>query len=340
MTFELSCYGARVKEVADLVGDFDLRSPMDVHAWYRIEWQAIAEALGFSQQLDAALATRRTAEDRLRSTQAAGIAAFGRWLAAQRPSLSDAQARAQGVVLGQLATIGRERGELWRVSVDPTTLAGGACYVGEDGLASELRVFYPDTAAGYFNDGWDGPPPRAESACGWQTPLTLYLGTFPWVYSTRLADPGPGLRWRSTSSQPALAAFESMAALLEPGDNLRQDARQVAALLLHFDRHTRPLVERLPLYAPGRAKAGQLYRRSGFLYVHQGSLHVAGLDGPRGRIAAPAYNYVLRRFACFFAVRRATLRTLITLPTPIQRLAESSPDPCLRRFVEEVARAG
>jgi hypothetical protein len=193
------------------------------------------------------------------------------------------------------------------VSVDPTTLAGGACYIGEDGPASELRVFYPDTAAGYFGDGWDGPPPRAESACGWQTPLTLHLGTFPWVYSTRLAGPGPGLRWRSTSSQPALTAFESMAALLDPSDNLRQDARQVAALLLHFDRHTRPLVERLPLYAPGRAKAGQLYRRAGFLYVHQGSLHVAGLDGPRGRIAAPAYNYVLRRFACFFAVRRAML---------------------------------
>jgi hypothetical protein len=59
--------------------------------------------------------------------------------------------------------------------------------------------------------------------------------------------------------------------------------------------------------------------------------------GPRGRVAAPAYNYILRRFACFFAVRRAALRALIALPSDVQRIAESSTDPCLRQHVEEVA---
>jgi hypothetical protein len=65
--------------------------------------------------------------------------------------------------------------------------------------------------------------------------------------------------------------------------------------------------------------------------VHQGSLHVAGLDGPRGRIAAPAYNYILRRFASFFAVRRATLRALPNLGPEIQQLAQDAADPCLRQ---------
>lgn len=349
---DLNCYGEGTKELADLVGDFDLRSPMDLHAWYRSEWQAIAATIGFSQELEAALAPLRAVPDRVRATQEAGLAAFASWLLAQRGGVSETHARTQAVVLGQLIALGRERGELWRATADPTTLASGACYraaepvdgvvAGERDLRGErqLRAFYPDTAAGYFGDGWSGPPPRAESACGWQTPLMLHLGTFPWVYSTRLGGPGPGLLWSSTASRPALAAFEAMTSLLDPMENLRQDARQVAAIAQAFVRQTRPLVEAVPIFPPGRAKTGALYRRSGFLVVHRGSLHVAGLDGARGRLAAPAYNFVLRRFACFFAVRRAALRALASLPEAVRRAAEGSPDPCLRQAAEEVRRGG
>ena len=163
---------------------------------------------------------------------------------------------------------------------------------------------------------------------------------FPWVYSSRLGDIGPGARWASSASQPALEGLHVVASLLEPATNLRQDARQVAAIYRHFATHTAPLVAALPSFQPGRAEAGRLYRRGRFLLAHQGSLHVAGLDGPRGRLAASAYNYILRRFACFFAVRRAALRALIALPSDVQRIAESSTDPCLRQHVEEVARAG
>ena len=63
-------------------------------------------------------------------------------------------------------------------------------------------------------------------------------------------------------------------------------------------------------------------------------------DGPRGHVAAPAYNYILRRFASFFAVRRATLRALPALGPDLMRLTRASADPFLRRQVEEVARAG
>ena len=334
---DITCYGDDIKALADLVGDFDLRSPMDVHAWYRVEWQALAEVLGFSQELEAILAPLRVARDRVTATNQAGLAAFARWLRTQPAGVSASHARTQEAVLAQLVAAAQASGELWRVAADPTTLAAGACY--DDG-GQLRRAFYPDTAPGYFGNGWTGPPPRAESACGWTTPLVLHLGTFPWVYSTRIDGPAIGARWASGEYQPALTGMRAMASLLEPGGNLRQDARQVAAIYQHFALHTAPLVARLPVYQPGRAEAGKLYRRAGFLYVHQGSLHLAGLMGPRGRIAAPAYNYILRRFACFFAVRRAALRALIALPSDVQRIAESSTDPCLRQHVEEVARAG
>ena len=333
--FDLTCYGESIKGLADLVGDFDLRSPMDVHAWYRVEWQAIADVLGFSQELEAALAPLRAARDRVAATNLAGLDAFARWLTRTPAALTDSHTRVQDNVLRQMITVGRETGHLWRVAADPTTLTAGACY--DDG-GQLRRAFYPDTAPGYFGDGWNGPPPRAESACGWTTPLVLHLGTFPWVYSARTG--AVGTRWVSAQAQPALTGMQAMASLLEPAGNLREDAQQVAEIFAHFAAHTAPLVARVPLYPPGRAEPGKLYRRAGFLYVHQGSLHLASLSGPRGQLSAPAYNYILRRFACFFAVRRATLRALVALPTDVQQLAERSTDPCLRRYVEEVARAG
>jgi len=330
---DITCYGDDIKALADLVGDFELRSPMDVHAWYRGEWQAIARQLGFSEELAQELAPLRVARDRITATNQAGLNAFTRWLASRQPVLSENHARAQERVLEDL--LARADGQLWRIYADPSTLSSGACYA-ERGQF--YRAFYPDTAPGYFGDGWTGPPPRAESACGWTTPLVLHLGTFPWIYSARTG--AVGTRWVSAQAQPALTGMQAMASLLEPAGNLREDAQQVAEIFAHFAAHTAPLVARVPLYPPGRAEPGKLYRRAGFLYVHQGSLHLAGLMGPRGRIAAPAYNYILRRFACFFAVRRAALRALIALPSDVQRIAESSTDPCLRQHVEEVARAG
>ena len=98
MTFDLNCYGDGIKSLADLVGDFDLRSPMDVHAWYRVEWQAIAELLGFSQELEATIAPLRVVRDRVSATNQAGLDAFARWLRRQRPGLSDSHARTQELV--------------------------------------------------------------------------------------------------------------------------------------------------------------------------------------------------------------------------------------------------
>jgi hypothetical protein len=252
VTTDLYCYGPDIEALADLVGDFDLRSPVDTRTWYRQTWETIAEALGFPQQLATEL-------DRRRGTR--------EWVTA----------------------------------------------TGEAGMA--------------------------ESRCGWETPLVLHFGTFPWVYSSRLDAAGPGLRWISPSFAPALEGFHVMASFLQPEANLQQDARQVVDIYRHFAAQTAPLIARLPAYPSGRAAVGQLYQRAGLLHVHQGSLHVAGIDGPRGRLPALAYNYIVQRFASFFAVRRATLRALAWAPE-MKRLMANTSDPCLRAQVEEVARAG
>ena len=349
MTPDLTCYGDDIPALADLVGDFDLRSPVDTRAWFTREWEAIAEPLGFAQPLATEMAARRSASDWVRATSEAGLTAFAaslRRTSLARParagraanSVTDNQAVTQASVLGQMINMGRERGELWRVSVDPTTLETGACYQDETGAWS--RAFYPDTAPGYFGDGWAGPPPRAESRCGWTTPLVLHLGTFPWVYSSRFDNSGPGLRWSSATAAPAVDGFRIMTSSLQPEANLRQDARQVAAIYRHFRTQTTPLISRLPIYRQNQAQVGRLYRRAGFLYAHQGSLHVAGLDGPRGLLPATAYNHIVRRFAVFFAVRRATIRALTTWAPEMGRLVTSSTDPCLRAQIEGVARAG
>ena len=167
--------------------------------------------------------------------------------------------------------------------------------------------------------------------------MTLPLWLRETCTSGDAAPAGPGLRWISPSLIPAVEGFRVMASLLQPETNLRQDARQVASIYRHFAAQTARLIARVPT---GRAAVGQLYQRAGLLHVHQGSLHLAGLDGPRGRLPAPAYNHIVQRFAAFFAVRRATLRALPNLGPEIQQLAQNAADPCLRQQSQGVARAG
>jgi len=172
----------------------------------------------------------------------------------------------------------------------------------------------------------------------------LHLGTFPWIYSGRLEGAGPGLRWPLA---PARLGLGVVASLLDPETNLRQDARQVAAICRTFGGHTAALLRNLPTLPPAgtwsrtpppRLRVGQLFVRDGQVLVHQSSLHLAGLDGPRGRLSVLAYNYCVARFAAFFAVRSAAIRALAALPSHVQQLALNSSDPVLRHYAEQSMR--
>jgi hypothetical protein len=94
MTADLRCYGDDIEAAAELVPDFDLRSPTDVHLWYTREWQAIADVLGFAQQLAAAPRAVPTTPDRIAAMTLAGLTAFEHALRASRPGVSRTTRRA------------------------------------------------------------------------------------------------------------------------------------------------------------------------------------------------------------------------------------------------------
>jgi hypothetical protein len=240
----------------------------------------------------------------------------------------------QSAALRQLvAASARTTGELWRVTADPTTLQAGACYPRAAARsARSTPTPRPATSATGGPDRRRGPRapaggPRRSCFTSARSRGSTARASRPWAP----ACAGP-------RREPRLEGLQIAVSLLEPRTNLQQDARQVATIFHHFITHTAPLIARVPIYQPGRAEPGHLYRRGG-LYVHQGSLHVAGLDGPRGHIAAPAYNYIIRRFA---ELLRRPPGDAPRPPEPrpeIQQLAKDAADPCLRQHVQEVARA-
>lgn len=317
----LTCYGG-VAALPVALPELNLRH--GASAWFEAEWDAIAQSLGFAQQF---------LRSKGPSSAQRAAAAYTAMLRADRPGESDEHGRAQAAILKSLTTAGGNR---WRVIADPSTVVGGGCY--NEG-ATATRAFYPDTAPGYFGEGWNGPAPRASSACGWTTPLVLHLGTFPYVYSSRLDGRGPGARWSSSTALPAVLGLQVATSLLEPATNLQEDARTVGAILDHFIVSTAALIGTVPVL-PARPRLGALYQQSGVLVAYQGSLEVHGFTGPRGRLSAVAYNYVMRRFAAFFAVRRAALRSLATLSPDTQRQALASDDPFLRSQAEQIMAGG
>ena len=190
------------------------------------------------------------------------------------------------------------------------------------------RTFLADAGPSYF---WTPTPTTLlhHPGCGWQTPLRLSLGTYPWVYGHRLQAPAPGLSWRSNSqSHPAVVAMRIAAGLWHESGNLQQDAREVASHWKQWRSTTAPLVRALPVSAQ---VAGTLYRDGERLRVFQGSEELAGVNGPRGFVSAAAFNFVQGRFAAFFAMRRALLRARRQLTPELRDALIANPDPCLRQ---------
>ncbi|PCC73186.1 hypothetical protein SAMN02745121_08209 [Nannocystis exedens] len=350
-TDPIECYGDEAVAAAAIAGDFDLASPAERDAWsYRV-WQRVALAVGFERELEAAVVVARGSRVRLAGLHAAALDAFEArarsfegppMVAPSRTTLAEVRHAA----IYKMVAAGSRRANTWSVEADPTTLSGGACYphlrIGEPLVMR--RAFEVDTGPGYFADASTGPLPATDSACGWIGPMRLNLGTFPWVYGGNLSPSAPGLSWQTAGNHvPAVAAMRAAASMWTPLGNLSQDARVVAAQLGHFRRHTDPLVEDIPVWeVRGRPRPdGVLYRRGGLLYFPQGSLEIVVLLDPRGILGAVAYNYILERFAVFFAMRRAVLRARDVWTPEMERAAANNPDPCLRALParKETSRA-
>ena len=364
MAATFACYDPELDGFAELAGDFDYLSTIEREAWIARQWTEVAAAMGWSAALDEALAGLRGSRMGLADVSAAALAAFaGVAQGLREDAVRVERAKIRAEVLAEIRL--KSPANLWRVELDVGGLPGGACYgltqwrpqvgglragasSGRSGALAPApsggggggrpvvvlpqRIFLAEAGPNYFA----GPAPEMvmhQAGCGWQTPLRLSLGTFPWVYGHRLQSPAPGLGWRSAGEHaPARTALEIAAGFWQPEGNLRQDARAVVAAWKTWRATTAG-----PLAALGSGGGlGAVTQRGPLLEVAQGSEAMAGILGPRGFICAAAFNYVQRRFAAFFAMRRSLIRARAKLPPELRARVDQSDDPCLRPPARQV----
>ena len=365
------CYDDELDGFTDeLAGDFDFLSSSEREGWLAAQWMTIAEAGGWRGAFERTLDRLRQSQLGLASLETAALGAFSSFIRQEReePGHSDrALSRATVLTALQEAAPGR----LWRVATDVGGLPSRACYAratwtpappsaqestlaGQSGKAAPSkgaqvtivprRTFLSDAGPSYF---WDAAPPTtvANRGCGWSTPLRLSLGTFPWVYGHRLQAPAPGLMWRSnsttapgllwrsnsTTAHPAPIALGIAASFWQPEGNLRADAREVLAAWKHWRETTGPLVASLPSRSRRTTTTGEIYRVGERLVAHQTGNTRVGINGPRGHVCVPAYNFIQERFAAFFSMRRALLRGRRHLSPELRDLLRTNPDPCVRQ---------
>jgi hypothetical protein len=337
------CYGGDIEALADVVGDFDAQSPEESTTFLLRQWTNIAEPLGFARELSEAAAAIRGTRLGLVGMHAAALAAFERWSTAPRRPFSPAipaairSARAK-VRHDVLVAFGEQRrGKLWAIDEPAANLPAKACF--ERGPATNVsgRAFLVDAAENFFHGNRQGN--KAPSTCGWDTPVILSLGTFPWVFGSKLHRSAPGLDWDAAPpSNPAAIAMRLAASLWQPLGNLQQDATQVVQRYRHYTRAAELALAQLPTWP--KSQPGALVRKGLLLHIDHGSLDTAGANSSLGYLSATAHNYIVHRFAAFFAVRRAHARVAAKLPIELRRTIAHNPDPCLSRLTDDPLARG
>ena len=351
----LGCYSSELDAFADLAGDFDFLSTHEREVWLARQWSLMAEVGGWRAEFDETLAKLQQSQVGLVSLYSSALAAFTAFMRREREDTSrEERATIRTQVL--LALRSANPAATWRVETDVSSVPSGACYgrakwkaMGVGKLASQPgnqeapqdqaddvavvpeRIFLADEGPSYF---WTPAPTTLllDLGCGWNTPLRLSLGTYPWVYGDRLQAPAPGLSWRSNKTHdPAPLALRIAAGFWHAEGNLKADAREVVAAWKHWRATTAPLVEPLPTWPAAIPEAGVVYREGERLRVHAGDAAKAGVNGPRGFICAAAYNHVQERFASFFALRRALLRARKSLSPELRKVLIANPDPCVKQ---------
>lgn len=335
MSLLTTCYGADIEALADLDAPEWIASPIALADFVRRQWTLVASALGFSTPLRQALSPLRGADAVTLNTTALSV--FSAWhrtrpraLTAQiTPEVRATRARVRQQVIEKYPFT--RPGRLWQIDEAASDLAGGACFdQGEARLSG--RAFLDDSSANFLHPRRSNELP---SGCGWQAPVLLSLGTFPWVYGGRLTVSPPGLEWEPAGIyDPASAGMAACASLWQPLVNLRQDARAVVLAFRRFKESVALVAGDVPPYAAVTAAPGKLYRRGLLLHAEQSSPELFTLSTHLGPLAASAHNYVLGRFAAFFSLRRALLQRPAAQRSPAeaQALAEN-PDPCLAPYL-------
>ena len=334
MSLLSTCYGPDIEALADLDGGFEALSTDSLLEFALRQWKDVAWTLGFHAALAKSIGAIQHIRGGLVGLHSTALAAFEVWHKQQKSTssklpqevrLARAKVR-QGVLAGYAESRPERR---WTLDEPAQGLVGGACF-DPAGAPLSGRAFADDGAAGYFHAARAGKP---GPACGWSGPVYLSLGTFPWVYGSRLTRTPPGLDWDSVGPlAPAALGMRLCASLWQPEQNLRQDARPVVFAYRYYRQATAPLLDKLPSYDARTAIPGELYRRGLLLHAEQSSLEMHTLLGPLGPLAANAHNYVIRRYATFFALRRSLLLNVSRLTSDQTSAVAGNPDPCLRPY--------
>jgi hypothetical protein len=353
----ITCYDPELDSFADdLAGDFDYLSAIDREAWIARQWTEIAAAMGWAEALDQTLSGLRRSRMGFADLSTAALATYGEHVDRQREDdVRIDRARVRHSVLDDLAQ--KRPRNLWRVDSQPLAASiQGSCFNlakwqhppahrrSRGPAQAQTRAPRPRATSTSSSSNSEPssptpapatsatPPPsssRTQGGCGWQTSLRISLGTFPWVYGHRLQSPAPGLAWKSSANyRPAHRALEIASNLWQAEGNLHQDARDVVAMWNHW---------RSPPPAP---RADQRPRRPPTASASSRS----ATSTQRSRDQRPPrlhqrrrLNYIQRRFAAFFAMRRALIRARTQLIPELRALADQSPDPCLKTPTREVA---
>lgn len=328
------CYGPDIEALAELGGGFEALSTEALAEFTRRQWTDVADTLGFAAPLRKTVDALRGARSGDLSLHAAALTAFETWHRNRprklSPKLSSAarlvRARVRQEALTAYAAAHPE--SLWTLDAAATDLPSSACFdAGDAGLSG--RVFQDDAPTNYFHASRVSQP----TACGWEGPVLLSLGTYPWVYGGALVRTPPGLDWDPVGSyDPATTAMRLCSSLWQPEGNLRQDARAVVFAYRYYRQATDEALRDLPTYDPRRAVPGELSRRGLLLHAEQSSLELATVATARGPLVASAHNYIVRRFAAFFALRRSLLLAAHRLTPDQQAAIAKNPDPCLRPY--------
>jgi hypothetical protein len=334
MSLLTTCYGPDLDALADEDGGFEAVTTDNMLEFVLRQWKSVAATLGFHSALARSVAGIQHARGGLLGLHSTALAAFEAWHK-QHKTPSDklpgpvrlARAKVRQAILMDHAQQRPDR--VWTLDAPAAALPSGACFDrGQAPLSG--RAFADDGAAGYFHGARVGKP---GSACAWESPVYLSLGTFPWVYGNRLTRTPPGLDWDNVPPLvPAAIAMRLCAGMWQPEQNLRQDARPIVFAYRYYRHAIEPLLAAVPAYDARTAIPGQLYRRGLLLHAEQSSLETHTLAGPLGPLAANAHNYVIRRYAAFFALRRSLLAGVSRLTAEQQQAIAQNSDPCLRPY--------
>lgn len=329
-----TCYGADIEALADAGDGFATVTSSTITNFVLRQWTDVAATLGFLHPLRVLARGLRTSHAGFTGLHSAAMAAFEQWHRARPREASPlsvsarlARARTREDVLLRYAA--RRPGNLW-VLDEPASTVGGVCF--EQAPDVQSRAFLEDPGPNYFHGVRSG---SSQRACSDEAPLYLSLGTFPWVYGGRLHRTPPGLDWEEAGRwSPAVTAMRLSASLWQPEGNLAQDARVVVLAYRAYRQSVDEALRAVPEHDARAVVPGHLVRRGLWLDAAHSSLEVQTIAGPRGPLTASVHNYIVRRYAAFFALRRSLLSAAAQLTPDLRQVLARNPDPCVRPLAQ------